>query len=199
MEQIKSVAMKVKDIAMMNPLAFGLGVVVFILVIMLMMCPREHFEALTEGVVSLAEYPSVYLESVVSPFVKNEIYDNYFIKPTEIVMPNALPMSQLELPAHTATVPIDIGSGLAANVKVEIPSQTVQVPPQEPAVLPPVQKTDVKVEASQVQLPAQTAIIPVKDSVTKEVVSVPVVVPAQLVSVPSQMAHIPVTEPFRMM
>jgi hypothetical protein len=197
MDKVLAVAEKVKKIVMVNPIAYGLGLVCLILLIILL-SKREGFDALTEGVVDFAEYPKAFADVILPDFIKDVVYDNYFTKPAEKVEPNTYPSTQLELPSHEATVPIDIGNGLAVNAKVQIPGQTTEVPSQVPVSLPPAQVSDVMVPAQEIKIPAQTGVIPGAIAGSPEVLTVPVTIPEQIVSIPKQNAVIPTIEPFRM-
>lgn len=182
-----------------NPMTVGgvlAGIIIIILIIILK--TMDGFDGMVSGLKEYAEYPATFAESIVPEFVKDVVYDNYFTKSSETVMPYKVDIPQLELPTHTATVPIDIGNGMAVEAKVQIPAQTVNVQSQVPVSLPEAQKTDVLVSAQQVQIPAQTGIIPGAIDGSSQVMTVPVDIPAQLVSIPEQMAIIPVMEPFRM-
>lgn len=197
MNQITDTANKLKDFVMSNKLTTGLVLVILILLIIIL-SRKENFEGMTEGVVMMAEYPAAFAEAVIPDFVKDVVYDNYFVKASGMVSPDAAPMTQLELPAHTATVPIDIGNGLAVHAEVQVPSQTSSVPAQTPMILPMPEKTDTLVAAQTVQIPAQSGIVPGKVEGSDATVAVPVDIPAQVITIPEQMAHVPVVEPFRM-
>jgi hypothetical protein len=200
MDQVNKITNQVQSFVMANPIPVAgvLFLIIFILVIVLL-SKMEGFEGVTEGLRLFAEYPAAFAEAVVPEFIKETVYDNYFTKNTEEVKPNEVPMSQLELPTHSVTVPIDIGNGLSVNADIQVPSQTVTVPTQIPVTLPTASVSDVAVSAQSVQIPAQSGIIPGAIDGTGAVVSVPVDIPAQIVQIPAQNAVVPVMEPFRMM
>jgi hypothetical protein len=197
MEQIAQISDKIKKIIMMNPIAYALSLIVVILIIVLL-TKKENFDGLVEGVKDYAEYPKTFADVILPDFIKDVVYENYFNKSTETVMPNQYPSTQLELPSHEATVAIDIGNGLAVNAKVQIPGQTTEVPAQVPVTLPAAQVSDLIVSAQEVKIPAQTGVIPGSIDGSSEVLSVPVSIPEQIVSISQQNAVIPTIEPFRM-
>lgn len=183
-----------------NPMTVGIALtaVLGLIILIIVLSSMDTFEGMISGLKEYAEYPATFAEAIVPDFVKESVYDNYFVKSTETVKPYQVDISQLELPTHTATVPIDIGNGMAVEAKVQIPAQTVSVPSQVPITLPEAQKTDVVVTAQQVQIPAQTGIIPGAIDGSSDVMKVQVDIPAQVVSIPEQNAIIPTMEPFRM-
>lgn len=182
-----------------NPMIVG-GILLTIVVIILIsvLASMDGFDGMVSGLTEYAEYPATFATTVVPEFIKETVYDNYFTKSSETVKPYQLDIPQLELPTHTATVPIDIGNGMAVEAKVQIPAQTINVSSQVPVTLPEAQKTDVLVSAQEVQIPAQTGIIPGAIDGSSQVMTVQVDIPAQVVSIPEQMAIIPTMEPFRM-
>lgn len=182
----QDVANEVQKIVMKNPLAFALGVIVFILSIVIM-AKKENFKAMIAGGPPLAQYPAIFAKKVIEG-AKDIVYDNYFLSEKK----------SIDLPAHTATVNVDIGNGMAVATKVEVPAQKVDVPNATPVVIPTPTKTDVKVASQQIQLPAQVGIEEVKVEGTSQTIPVPVSIPSQVVSVPEQKAVIPVVEPFSM-
>lgn len=190
---------QVSTIVKSNPmLVGGIALAVVVIILIAIFASVDGFDGMVSGLKEYAEYPATFAEAIVPDFVKETVYDNYFVKPTETVKPYQVDISQLELPTHTATVPIDIGNGMAVEAKVQIPAQTVTVPAQVPVTLPEAQKTDVVVTAQEVQIPAQTGIIPGAIDGSTEVMKVQVDIPAQVVSIPEQNAIIPTMEPFRM-
>lgn len=182
----RNVANKVQKIAMKNPLAFALGIIVFILSIVIM-AKKENFKGMIAGGHPLAEYPAIFAKKVVES-AKDIVYDNYFLSEKK----------SIDLPSHTATVNVDIGNGLAVATKVDVPAQKVEIPDATPVAIPTPTKTQVKVASQQIQLPAQVGIEEVKVEGTDESIPVPVSIPAQVVSVREQQAVVPVVEPFSM-
>lgn len=190
---------KASTLVKSDPIFVG-GILIgfFIIILIIILASMDGFDGMVEGLKEYAEYPATFAESIVPEFVKDVVYDNYFTKSSETVLPYQVDIPQLELPTHTATVPIDIGNGMAVEAKVQIPAQTINVGSQVPVTLPEAQKTDVLVSAQQVQIPAQTGIIPGKIEGSSQVMTIPVDIPAQVVSIPEQKAIIPTMEPFRM-
>lgn len=196
-EKVKTGAMKIKDLAIANPIVVGLLLV--ILVLFILVVKKEDFDGMVEGVKELAEFPAIFAEKLVSADIKGIVYENYFKPATEAVMPMEVVGNQLELPSHEATVKVDIGNGMAVDAKVQVPAQTISVPTQDAQVIPEAKMTDTTVSAQTIQLPAQTGMMPAAVEGSDKSVLVPVEIPAQVVSIPEQQAVVPVIEPFRMM
>ena len=182
---------------MSNPRTYAL-IFLVLLILLIVIFKRESFDGVIAGMKEYAEFPSSFSESILPDFVKDVVYDNYFTKPSEKVMPMEIPSSYLEIPTHTVNVPIDIGNGMAVNANIQVPSQTVDLPAQVPVAIPEPVKTDVVITAQQVQLPAQTGIIPTTVDGSSEILPITVDIPAQVVTIPEQQAIIPSMEPFRM-
>jgi hypothetical protein len=196
-----------------------IGIIV-VLIILLIVKSTEGFEGLVEGASSFAEYPKSFSEFILpsaSDHIKDIKYENYFVQPTEQVMPNSAPMDQMELqpmdapeqkietPAKTIDIPnlkveapVDLGNGVVAMAKVSVPAQSTEVPAQTPIVMPPMESTNVKVEQQTIEIPAQEGVIPTKIEGSDASVTVPVTIPAQTVVIEEQNSVIPVVEPFRM-
>ena len=181
-----------------SPAGLFFIVAVIIIIVLYIVLKKDGFDGLIEGEKNYANFPSSFVEGIVPGFIKDVVYDNYFTKSSENVVPYGLPISQLELPTHTVTVPIDIGNGMAVNAPVQVPAQTVELKSQVPVSVPEPQKTDVLISAQQVQIPAQSGIIPGKVEGSSQVLTVPVEIPSQVVNIPEQKAVIPTMEPFHM-
>jgi hypothetical protein len=181
-----------------SPAGLFFIIAVILIIVLYIFLKKDSFDGMVQGEKSYAEFPASFVDAIVPGFIKDVVYDNYFTKSSENIVPYGLPISQLELPTHSVTVPIDIGNGMAVNAKVQVPAQTVELTSQVPVSVPEPQKTDVLVSAQQVQIPAQTGIIPGKVEGSSQVLTVPVEIPAQVVNIPEQNAVIPTMEPFRM-
>lgn len=177
---------QVQKIVMQNQIAVLLGVIALIVSIVIM-SKKENFTGIVAGSSPLAKYPAAFAKKVIEG-AKDIVYDNYFLSEKK----------SIALPAHTATVNVDIGNGMAVATKVSVPAQKVEIPDATPIAVPTPATTQVKVAAQKVELPAQVGIIEAKVEGTGESVPVPVSIPAQVVDVPQQKAIIPVIEPFFM-
>lgn len=197
-----------------------IGIILF-LIILLIIKFTEGFEGIVEGASSFADYPKAFTELILpsaADHIKDIKYENYFVKPTEKVMPNSAPMDQMELqpmehpeqkletPAKKVDIPnlkieapVDLGNGVVAMAKVSVPAQSTEVPAQTPVVMPPTESTNVRVEKQTIEIPAQEGVIPTKIEGSDASVTVPVTIPAQTVEIEEQNSVIPVVEPFRMM
>ena len=71
-----------------NPPLFILVAALFAVILFLAFRGREAFEGITEGVQELASYPAIFTESVIPPFVKDMVYDNYFVKVLFLIQMN---------------------------------------------------------------------------------------------------------------
>lgn len=217
MDQVNQTLENIKQFLMSPAGMYTMLAVIIFLIIVLIWKYKEGFEGVVEGLNTFAEYPKTFSEYILpieETQIKDIAYDNYFVKATETVMPNAPQINQLELettediqektpektvelPKMKVDAPVDLGNGVVAVAKVSIPAQTVDVPSQTPVVLPEPEKTNIEIKAQTVTIPEQEGVIPTKIEGSDASVTIPVKIPEQTITVESQQSIVPVVEPFR--
>lgn len=156
------------------------------------------FSVSTEGFASeLAEYPKIFTDSIMKPFV-SEIQTSELFKSTFEPQPYMPPISQLNIESQIQSVMIDIGNGKAVSAPVQIPAQVIEnIQTQKIIKYEEPKETDVLVAAQVVQLPEQEGTIKAEVNGNGDFIQVPVVVPAQTVVIPEQKAVETTMETFR--
>lgn len=218
MDQVNQALANVQQFLMTPNGMYTMLAIIILLIILLIVKYTEGFEGIVEGLNTFAEYPKTFTEYILpsaETHVKDIAYDNYFVQPTETVMPNAptitqleleplpevqqpTPVKEVELPNLKIEAPVDLGNGVVAMAQVSIPAQTAEIPSQTPVVLPEPEQTNIQVEQQTVTIPEQQGVIPSKIEGSDASVTIPVTIPEQTVTIESQNSIVPVVEPFRL-
>lgn len=177
------------------------GAVLLVLIIIIIIARVSNFEAfspINEVVDTLASYPSIFSQKIVGPSGEEIKFDNYFVKPDNVVKSLEPPMVQQKAPepvapAPAGPMPMEKASNQAPapNVSQVVPEQQLEVPKMETKV--PIDiGNGVSVNAT-IQVPAQTVTVPEQTATTEITPPAPtnIEVGAQTVELPAQTGVLP--------
>lgn len=177
------------------------GAVVLVIIIIIIIARVSRFEAfspINEVVDTLASYPSIFAQKIVGPSGEEIKFDNYFVKPANVVKPLEAPTVQQKAPepvapASAGPMPMEKASNQAPapNVSQVVPEQQLEVPKMETKV--PIDiGNGVSVNAT-IQVPAQTVTVPEQTATTEITPPAPtnIEVGAQTVELPAQAGVLP--------
>lgn len=179
----------------------GAVLLVLIIIIIIARVARfEAFEPMNEMMDTLASYPSIFAQKIVGPSGEEIKFDNYFVKPDNVVKPLEVPMTQQKAPEAIGPAPAPAGpmpmekasnQAPAPNVSQVVPEQKLEVPKMETKV--PIDiGNGVSVNAT-IQVPAQTVTVPEQTATTEITPPAPtnIEVGAQTVELPAQVGVLP--------
>ncbi len=180
----------------------GAVVLVLLIIIIIGSVARfEAFEPLNEIMDKYASYPSIFAQKIVGPTGEEIKFDNYFVKPDNVVKPMEPAMEQQKAsepvgpaPAPPAgPMPMEKPSSMAPapNVSQVVPEQQLEVPKMETKV--PIDiGNGVSVNAT-IQVPAQTVTVPTQTATSEITPPAPtnIEVGAQTVELPAQVGVLP--------